>query len=167
MNKLNLNNINLHAPYEVHEREDRQHEFYFWSDYGIEFDISFVPNNSIIPSGAYEIGINNRGHQASPGDPKFLQTLTAIIEEFFTCNNDVMLYIAETGDGKQKFRNRLFVIWFNTYQHRSDYVIKTAEGRLENQDNFIALISRIDNPKLSEAIEEFDEIISILFDTQT
>ena len=25
-----------------------------------------------------------------------------------------MLYIAETGDGKQKFRNRLFVIWFNT-----------------------------------------------------
>lgn len=70
MNKLNLNNINLHAPYEV-----------------------------------------------------FLQTLTAIIEEFFTCNNDVMLYIAETGDGKQKFRNRLFVIWFNTYQHRSDYVL--------------------------------------------
>ena len=29
MNKLNLKNINLQAPYTVHEREDKQHEFYF------------------------------------------------------------------------------------------------------------------------------------------
>ena len=74
MNKLNLKNINLHAPYEVRERDDVKHEFYFWSEYGIEYDISFVPNHSIIPSGAYEIGINNRGHHTSPGDPKFLTT---------------------------------------------------------------------------------------------
>jgi hypothetical protein len=33
MNKLNLKNINLQAPYTVHEREDKQHEFYFWSAY--------------------------------------------------------------------------------------------------------------------------------------
>ena len=32
MNKLNLKNINLQAPYTVHEREDKQHEFYFWSE---------------------------------------------------------------------------------------------------------------------------------------
>ena len=28
MNKLNLKNINLQAPYTVHEREDKQHEFW-------------------------------------------------------------------------------------------------------------------------------------------
>ena len=28
MNKLNLKNINLQAPYTVHEREDKQHEFF-------------------------------------------------------------------------------------------------------------------------------------------
>ena len=27
MNKLNLKNINFQAPYTVHEREDKQHEF--------------------------------------------------------------------------------------------------------------------------------------------
>lgn len=165
MNKLNLKNINLQAPYEVREREDRLHEFYFWSDYGIEYDISFVPNYSIVLSGAYELGINNRGHQTSPGDPKFLQTFTAIIEEFFRSNNDVMLYLAETGDGKQKFRNRLFIMWFNTYQKREEYMLRTAEGKLEGQDNFMALISRLDNPKLQQAIREFDETISILFDS--
>ena len=52
MNKLNLKNINLQAPYTVHEREDKQHEFYFWSDFGIVYDINFTPNDSIIPSGA-------------------------------------------------------------------------------------------------------------------
>lgn len=164
MKQLNLKNINHNAPYEVHKREDRQHEFYFWSDFGIEYNVSFVPNDSIVISGAYEIGINNRGNQGAPRDPQFLQTLTAIIEEFFRQNNDVMLYLAETGDGKQQFRNRLFVIWFNTYKNRKDYIMKTAEGQLEGQDNFMALISRTDNPRLQQAIEEFEETISILFD---
>ena len=76
-----------------------------------------------------------------------------------------MLYLAETGDGKQKFRNRLFVMWFNTYQKREEYMLRTAEGKLEGQDNFMTLISRLDNPKLQQAIKEFDETISILFDT--
>ena len=86
MNKLNLKNINLQAPYTVHEREDKQHEFYFWSDFGIVYDINFTPNDSIIPSGAIEVGINNREKKVSPRDPKFLKTLTVIIEEFFACN---------------------------------------------------------------------------------
>ena len=146
------------------EREDKQHEFYFWSDFGIVYDISFVPNDSIIPSGAIEVGINNREHKDSPRDPKFLMTFTAIIEEFFACNNDIMLYFAETGDGKQQFRNRLFVIWFNNYENRHNYVLKTAEGKMEGQDNFMALIAQADNPRLAQALEEFEETAAILFD---
>jgi hypothetical protein len=132
MNKLNLKNINLKAPYTVLERENKQHEFYFWSDFGIVYDISFVPNDSIIPSGAIEVGINN--------------------------------HLAETGDGKQQFRNRLFVIWFNNYENRHNYVLKTAEGKMEGQDNFMALIAQADNPRLAQALEEFEETAAILFD---
>ena len=167
MNKLNLKNINRQAPYTVHEREEKQHEFYFWSDFGIVYDISFAPNDSIIPSGAIEIGINNREQRVSPRDPKLLKTLTVIIEEFFACNDDVMLYLAETGDGKQKFRNRLFIIWFNNYENRHKYILKTAEGKMDGQDNFMALIAQIDNPKLAQAIEEFEETADILFGTPT
>ena len=47
-----------------------------------------------------------------------------------------MLYITETGDGKQMFRNRLFVIWFNTYVHHDKYIIRTAEGKMDGEDNF-------------------------------
>jgi len=53
---------------------------------------------------------------------KLRQTIIAIIEEFFEANgNEAMLYITETGDGKQMFRNRLFIRWFNLYSHHDKY----------------------------------------------
>ena len=75
-----------------------------------------------------------------------------------------MLYLADTGDRKQAFRNRLFVRWFNIYEHRDQYFIKTAEGKMDGQMNFLAIISRKDNPMLAMVIEEFNETISFLFD---
>ena len=35
---------------------------------------------------------------------------------------------------------------------------------MEGQMNFMAIISRKDNPRLQDAIEEFDETVSFLFD---
>ncbi len=98
MKQLNLKNINSRTPYYVHEREDKQHEFYFWDD-------------------------------------------------------------------RQMFRNRLFVIWFNNYENKDNYCMKTAEGKIEGQDNFIALIAKKDNPHLAKSMAEFDETVEILFRT--
>ena len=47
-----------------------------------------------------------------------------------------MLYVTATGDGKQAFRHRLFIRWFNTYEHRDRYFIQTAEGIMDGQMNF-------------------------------
>ena len=118
MNTLRLENINLHSPYRVWQTKNDSH-YYFQTDSDIQYDIVFSPDASIINSGAYSIDIINRQHVTSHVDIKLRQTITAIIEEFFEVNgNEVMLYITETGDGKQMFRNRLFVRWFNMYnQH--------------------------------------------------
>ena len=35
---------------------------------------------------------------------------------------------------------------------------------MEGQDNFMAIIAKVDNPRLPQVIEEFEETISILFD---
>ena len=88
----------------------------------------------------------------------------AIVEEFFRQNNDVMLYVTETKDCKQASRNRLFVRWFNTYKHHDQYVIKTVEGKMDGQMNFMAIILRKDNPRMQQVFEEFDETIAFLFD---
>jgi hypothetical protein len=164
MNTLNLEYINSKSPYNVTQRVDTPCVLSFYTDFGVEYEIVIKSNDIFIPSGAYALDIINVWHQKSPSDPKLRQTLMVIAEEFFRQNNDVMLYVTETKDKKQAFRNRLFVRWFNTYEHRDQYVIKTAEGKMNKQMNFLAIISRKDNPNLPQVIEEFDETISFLFD---
>ena len=164
MHKLLLENINAVSPYQVFQMEESPYLFYFHTDFGVDYEISIKPNDTFIRSGAYALDIRNIKSQTSPGDAKLRQTLTAIIEEFFRCNNDVMLYITETEDGKQSFRDRLFVRWFNTYEHSDQYVIQTAEGKMDGQMNFMAIISRKDNPRLTQVIKEFEETVLFLFD---
>ena len=77
---------------------EREFNFYFVSDTGTRFDIDFVFNDSIVPSGSYELGITNKKNRQSPLDPKLRLTILAIIEEFFEVNGEeAMLYLAETG----------------------------------------------------------------------
>lgn len=164
MNALRLEIINLHSPYRVWQTQEDSH-YYFQTDTGIQYDIVFAPDTSIINSGAYTIDIVNRQHVASPVDMKLRQTIIAIIEEFFEANgNEAMLYITETGDGKQMFRNRLFIRWFNLYSHHDKYIIKTAEGKMDGQDNFIAIFVCKTNPHAQYIIEVFELVTDILFD---
>ena len=36
---------------------------------------------------------------------------------------------------------KLFVRWFNLYEHRGKYIIRTAEGKMDGQMNFLAIKS--------------------------
>ena len=165
MNALSLESINCRSPYRVGQTEYNSTSFYFDTDFGLKYTISFMFEQSFVSSGAYQFCINVEGDGRSPGDMKLRQTVFAIIEEFFDVNGkDVMLYLCETGDEKEGLRNRLFIRWFNTYEQRDKYIIKTADGLLDGQRNFMALFSRKDNPRLKEQIEEFDETVSLLFD---
>lgn len=75
-----------------------------------------------------------------------------------------MLYVTETKDSKQAFRNRLFLRWFNTYENKKRFFIKTAEGKMDGKMNCMAMISRKDNPNLQRAVQEFEDTVSFLFD---
>ena len=164
MKQLNVNIINQFAPYKVTIDEDHPYLFYFYTDFGVDYEICIKPNDTFIPSGSFSLDIRNKNGQSSPGDEKFKQTLITIVEEFFRQNNDVMLYVTETKDSKQASRNRLFVRWFNTYEHSDQYVIKTAEGKMDEQINFMAIILRRDNPRLQLVFEEFDETVAFICD---
>ena len=77
-------------------------------------------------------------------------------------NPDILLYICETGDDKQRFRNRLFVRWFNNYSRRDEFVLKTAEVLDESVVNFAAMIVQRSNPRLNGILNDFDETIALL-----
>ena len=160
MNALDLSQINRLSPYKVWSDDGR--DYYVETSRGQIFDIGFMDDYSIWPAGAYQFTISNQSHQPSPLDQKLRETILLIIEAFFAANPDILLYICETGDGRQAFRSRLFIRWFNTYSNRDAYVMQTAEVQEGKTKNFAALIVQKSNPRLTEILAEFDETISIL-----
>ena len=160
MRQLDFKYVETHAPYLVTMRTEQV--YYFKTDVGMLCTITFMDDYSIWETGAYQFVINNENHVSSPLDPKLRDTIFTLIDAFFAANPDILLYICETGDGKQEFRSRLFVRWFNTYSGNDAYVMETAEVNECKTKNFAALIVQKTNPRINEIIAEFDETIRIL-----
>ena len=160
MNPLDLAHVNRLAPYKVWTEDGR--DYLVETSRGQIFVIGFMDDFTIWPTGAYQFTINNRSRQPSPLDQRLRETILLLIEAFFAANPDILLYICETGDGKQAFRSRLFVRWFNTYNKRDDYVMQTAEVQDGEDRNFAALIVQKSNPRLTEIVADFDETIKLL-----
>ena len=158
MNILDTTSINLSAPYLVWKEDGRR--YCFETESGGLFQITFDLEQSIWLDGAYELGIQNIKHVASPRDIRLKQTIIAIIEEFFRQNPGILLYICETGDGKQAQRSRLFLHWFREYQGL--YVIKSIRIKSEGVDNFASIIVQQSNPALQQIILDFEQMVSDL-----
>lgn len=95
-------------------------------------------------------------------DRKVRDTIVAVIDEFFNCNNATLLYICETSDNKQSMRSRLFEYWFSTYNRKSQFTLSSSIADREGVINYATIILRNDNPDLSEIITEFSESIQAL-----
>lgn len=160
MKPLDLTDILRFSPYKVWTEDG--YNYNIETSRGHIFVIGFMDDYSIWQTGAYQLTVTNRSHQPSPNDRRLRETILLLIEAFFTANPDILLYICDTGDGKQAMRSRLFVRWFNTYTNRDAYVVKTAEVMDGNIRNFTALIVQKSNPRLTEIIAEFEDTISIL-----
>lgn len=70
---LNIENINRQLPYFVTCEADSV--YYFYTDFGVGYNIVIKPNDIFLPSGAFVLDIINIWNVTSPGDPKFKQTL--------------------------------------------------------------------------------------------
>ena len=94
---FNTSTVNLKSPYYV--IKDADGDLLFETDYGVKYGISFELNDGMMNYPVYEFGILNKNGRPSPNDRKLRDTILAIIEEFFTSNGGVLLYICATGDG--------------------------------------------------------------------
>ena len=161
MIELNIARLNIKSPYYVTQDEDG--DLLFVTDYGARYAISFDQNDGMMNYPAYEFGILNKDSRPSPQDRKLRDTVLAIIEEFFHSNGGVLLYICATGDGMQKFRFRLFLRWFNTYEHRELYELRTIEDVMDDDTpTYGAIIVEKIHPDLDLILARFDELAAFL-----
>ncbi len=160
---LPLELINRAAPYKIKGLQDGS--VFFTTDNSLHYIVSFDPDDVSLSHICYQLVIVNVDNLPSPRDIKLRDTIIAIVEGFFASNNEVMLYICETGDGKQAMRNRLFQYWYSRYERKQNFTflsasIKDEEGVI----NYATLIIRNDNPDYTDVVNEFALSIKVLND---
>lgn len=158
---IDLQRFNRVSPYKASPSiPDGFYEFI--TDFGVRYSIGFMHDDSVITSGAYQFIISNVNHQASPNDDKVRKTIMCMIDEFFRQNEDVLLYICETGDGKQAMRNRLFQYWFSQYEKKEDFTFLSSSVTEEDGVvNYATIIIKSNSPRLTEVVTEFTETMRL------
>lgn len=156
MKALDLNQMNRNVPYHL-DKAARPNYYHFISKVGAEFVIGF-DEDDFISSESYQFIIVKANDVPSPMDKGVRDTVFVVIQEFFRANNSVMLYICDTGDGKQAMRGRLFHYWISSFLDKGKFtVLQSSVKDEEGIDNYYAIITRNDNPHAKEAINEFWE----------
>ncbi len=162
MKPLSLQWINASAPYEVQWHEASR-TYRFASDFGVELAIAFDEDDIIEAAESYTLSIINVNNLPSPSDAKVRDTIMLIIENFFDMNQAALLYICESGDGRQKMRGRLFELWFATYKLKERIMLMPASIEdAEGVDNFAALLLRKDNPDFVNIVADFSDTVAML-----
>lgn len=158
---LDLSRINDGAPYEVISSEENSNVYEFVTKYGVRYYVAFDKDELLQAGLVYQLSIINANHLKAPKDLAVKGTVVRIIDEFFYVNKAALLYICETGDGRQSLRNRLFVSWFNSSKRKNDFVIMTADIEDDGVMNYVALIVPMDSPDFVEIVKEFQESVNM------
>ncbi len=122
--------------------------FHFLTDYGVDYLIGFSPSDLLTSVDAYEFVLINANNRPSPRDKRIKQTLEEFVYRFFAHQEFVMIYMCDTGDNKQNQRNRLFEYWFMSSSRYEEFEYLSLHVSVENVANYIAIITRKDNPLL-------------------
>ena len=109
MKLFQLTRINAKAPYKV-SFDGKQ--YFFTTQYGLHYEIRFFEEQPIGGCETWQFSFAKAEDSSTPEDPYVRFTLFAVIDEFFTENENVMLYICDTSDRREAARNRLFIRWF-------------------------------------------------------
>ena len=118
---LSADKLNHRSPYQLTQINDMT--FSFVTDKQIHYNVGFYKDTYFMDEGAYHFFIDNSEHEHGSYDPKILDTVTVILEEFFGQGPSVMLYICDPTDKRQAARDRLYHLWFYDYARNHEMTL--------------------------------------------
>ena len=157
MIKLSENAINQRSPYKLEQTGDAS--FMFETKHGVVYSVGFMQDVSFYNEGVYQFYLINLSSKTIGVDKNISETVRVVIEEFFTHKEAVMLYICDTADMRQEYRDRLFRIWFNTYEKSNSYSLHTEGLILDNVHYFSSILLRRDHPLYIKVLSAFHNFI--------
>jgi hypothetical protein len=153
--RFSLSKIQNNAPYEI---ELTGSSFRFVTENNIHYSISFSKEDIVLGgTETYQFIIQKVDTERSGHDSKVQQTILSIIYEFFRLNENVLLYICDTSDGREAARNRLFISWFEKDATPGRFTIKTAKANIEGEVLYTAIIVENSHPNIKKILQDFNE----------
>lgn len=132
-------------------------QFSFVTRHGLHYEIRFFEEQPIGGCETWQFSFAKAEDTPAAEDPYVRFTLFAVIDEFFTENDNVMLYICDTSDSREAARNRLFIRWFKQSAEPGRFTIRTANATIEGQGFYAAIIVENRNPLLTDITADFDQ----------
>ena len=164
MVELNITHINTTSPYKVMATQNSR-TLEFHTDHGVHYYIDFMLDDLLLSADVYQFSIINTNNVSSPRDWKVRDTITAILEDFFLENKSALLYICETGDGKQSMRNRLFRSWYENAAMQNEVAFFSAV--IPDEDgvkNYATLIVPLLAENFEAIVSEFKNTVALFKD---
>lgn len=146
--------INKTAPYQVVSSGNGVVRFI--TDNALVYEAGFTDDYTFLEENAYQFYLKEITGNSSSHDVKIMQTVGAIIEEFFAKNQSVVLYFCDTVDGKQAVRDRLFSSWYELSENRMKYTFLHGGAEFDGVSYFASVLIKNDNPDLDEVIQAFN-----------
>lgn len=160
--EFDIDFINSRSPYKV--RRTGGLSCRFDADNGLTYEVGFTEDYNLRDEGVFQFFITEINKSTSYKDDKVRQTIWIVIEEFFRCNQSVMIYICDINDGRQGVRNRLFAYWFEEYEHKEDYSFVPESLTVDGISYFASIIVKKTHPEHNTIIKEFEEFAAQLKD---
>ena len=89
---------------------------------------------------------NDSEHEHGSYDSKILDVVTVILEEFFSQEPTVMLYICDSTDHRQAARDRLYHLWFYDYARSHEMTLYSDSVTFKQVNYYAGILMRHDHP---------------------
>ena len=149
----------LLSPFEINEVEP--YDYTFVSKFGIKYRVFFSPMEELYPQliNTYSFSIERESNSPHPMDARIAVTIVAILRRFFENNENAMIMICDTLDGKEAKRRKLFDRWYKLYNDgtldKLDASASTADYEL-----FISIYFTRNNPHRKDLIQAFRDLLA-------
>lgn len=162
----------IYHPYEIVKiPNDPDNKSYFITHTGQRYELYFLPADGYFDGTTYathtwQFGFHPvdpltkkmRREQGIQIDHRVAHTITAAVLEFFTKSDKLLLFVCDTHDNKEVYRNKLFQDWYLTFRNFFNATVgaKPIKRNSEYENLKLSFIYRDDN----RFIEEIEATIS-------
>jgi hypothetical protein len=142
--------------------------YFFQTQQGVIYEVQFTPSGYLFPNlpfldaEVFEFSItiaDNQSGRNPTSDPRMPATIAEVFRQFFTSVQQVIVYICDSSDARQRVRYRKFNNWFTYY--KAEAFLKIDRNFTDNGTTvYTSLIIHEQHPHIVEILAEYSRVTS-------